>query len=46
MELSKAQSITSWILQLVAAAILFVLSQLHPSLLFRNTTPSGGDMGE
>ncbi len=29
----------------VAAAVLFVLSQLQPSLLLANTTPSGGDMG-
>ena len=29
----------------VAGAILFVFSQLEPHLLFRNTTPSGGDMG-
>ena len=29
----------------VAAAIIFVFSQLQPHLLFRNTTPSGGDMG-
>jgi hypothetical protein len=26
-------------------AVLFVFKQLHPSLLFANTTPSGGDMG-
>jgi len=29
----------------VALAVLFVFSQLQPSLLFSNTTPSGGDMG-
>jgi hypothetical protein len=29
----------------VALAVLFVFSQLQPSLLFANTTPSGGDMG-
>jgi hypothetical protein len=29
----------------VAAAALFVFSQLHPELIFKNTTPAGGDMG-
>src|SRR4051794_7096275 len=29
----------------VAAAVIFVFSQLHPSLIFANTTPAGGDMG-
>ncbi|MGH9300629.1 MAG: hypothetical protein ACRD0E_01980, partial [Acidimicrobiales bacterium] len=29
----------------VGGASLFVLSQLHPSLLLRNTTTAGGDMG-
>ncbi|MDQ4144763.1 MAG: hypothetical protein M3198_13675, partial [Actinomycetota bacterium] len=29
----------------VSAAFLFVFSQLQPSLLLANTTPSGGDMG-
>src|SRR6059058_1290397 len=29
----------------VAAAVLFVFSQLHPSLIFANTTPAGGYMG-
>src|SRR4051794_19170989 len=29
----------------VAAAAIFVFSQLHPSLIFANTTPAGGDMG-
>lgn len=29
----------------VAASVLFVLAHLKPSLLFANTTPSGGDMG-
>src|SRR5919199_1439420 len=32
-------------LGVVAAAALFVFSQLHPSLIFANTTPAGGDMG-
>src|SRR3954447_12510922 len=30
-------------LLVVAACVAFVFVQLHPSLLFRNTTPSGGD---
>jgi hypothetical protein len=29
----------------VTAAVLFVLSQIHPELLVTNTTPAGGDMG-
>ena len=29
----------------VAAAVVFVFAQLQPSLLFANTTPSGGDTG-
>jgi hypothetical protein len=29
----------------VAAAAIFVFSQLHPELIFKNTTPAGGDMG-
>lgn len=29
----------------VGAAALFVFLQLQPSLIFRNTTPAGGDMG-
>jgi hypothetical protein len=29
----------------VGAAMLFVFWQLHPALLFANTTPAGGDMG-
>ncbi len=29
----------------VAAAVIFVFSQLNPSLIFANTTPAGGDMG-
>src|SRR5919204_1890308 len=32
-------------LGVVTAAVLFVFSQLHPSLIFANTTPAGGDMG-
>ena len=30
---------------LVTAAVVFTLTQLHPSLILANTTPSGGDMG-
>lgn len=30
---------------IVAACVGFVLFQLHPSLLFSDTTPAGGDMG-
>ncbi|MFP5317872.1 MAG: 6-pyruvoyl-tetrahydropterin synthase-related protein [Acidimicrobiia bacterium] len=29
----------------VTAAVIFVFSQLQPSLIFANTTPAGGDMG-
>ncbi|PLS75902.1 MAG: hypothetical protein CYG61_05030 [Actinobacteria bacterium] len=29
----------------VGAAVVFILLQLQPSLIFRNTTPAGGDMG-
>jgi hypothetical protein len=29
----------------VAAASLFVFSQIHPELIFKSTTPAGGDMG-
>src|SRR5436190_10831221 len=27
------------------AAVAFTFAQLHPNLLFANTTPAGGDMG-
>ncbi|MGH9224554.1 MAG: hypothetical protein ACRD2W_12435 [Acidimicrobiales bacterium] len=30
---------------IVTAAVIFVFSQLHPELIFANTTPAGGDMG-
>ncbi len=30
---------------IVGGAVLWTLAQLHPSLLFSNTTPTGGDMG-
>lgn len=37
----------SWIISLiiVGGAVLFVFWQLHPSLIFRNTLPTGGDNG-
>lgn len=36
----------SWVtLAVVATCSGFVLAQLHPELLVRNTTPAGGDMG-
>jgi hypothetical protein len=37
----------SWIISLivVGGAVAFVFWQLHPSLLFRNTLPTGGDNG-
>ena len=35
-----------WVtLLVVAASVVFVLSQIHPELLITNTTPAGGDMG-
>ncbi|MFN2505602.1 MAG: 6-pyruvoyl-tetrahydropterin synthase-related protein [Acidimicrobiales bacterium] len=40
--LSPEQFITFGV---VAAAALFVFSQLQPGLIFANTTPAGGDMG-
>src|SRR5215218_2159609 len=30
---------------MVAAAVVFTLSRLHPGLILRNTTPAGGDFG-
>jgi len=37
---------TAWVsLSVTLAACAFVFSQLEPGLLFKNTTPSGGDMG-
>ncbi|MBU3703479.1 MAG: hypothetical protein FGM42_03800 [Ilumatobacteraceae bacterium] len=30
---------------IVGGAMLFLLATLHPSLIFRNNTPTGGDMG-
>lgn len=39
-------SLTAWVTAaVILAATLFVFVELQPSLLFRNTTPSGGDMG-
>jgi hypothetical protein len=36
----------AWItLGVILAATLFIFKELQPHLLFRNTTPSGGDMG-
>ncbi len=36
----------SWITAaIVLAAVAFTFAQLHPSLIFRDTTPTGGDMG-
>ena len=36
----------SWITAaVVLAAVGFTFTQLHPSLIFRDTTPTGGDMG-
>ncbi|HVE94901.1 MAG TPA: hypothetical protein VNB24_08285, partial [Acidimicrobiales bacterium] len=29
----------------VGGSVLFTFAQLHPSLLFADTTPAGGDMG-
>ncbi|MCA1656534.1 MAG: hypothetical protein LC713_02295, partial [Actinobacteria bacterium] len=42
----RRPSIEGWItFGVVAAAVVFVLAQMQPSLLFTNTTPSGGDTG-
>jgi hypothetical protein len=39
-------SLTAWVTgAVILAATVFVFVELQPSLLFRNTTPSGGDMG-
>ncbi|HEV3401758.1 MAG TPA: 6-pyruvoyl-tetrahydropterin synthase-related protein [Acidimicrobiales bacterium] len=43
---SRELSTEAWItLSVVAAAVVFTLVQLQPSLLVADTTPSGGDMG-
>jgi hypothetical protein len=40
------QPVSSWLtLLIVAGASAFIISTLHVDLLFRNTTPTGGDMG-
>jgi len=38
-----AESVLTFLV--VAAAVLFTFTQLHPSLLLANTTPNGGDLG-
>ena len=39
-------SVEGWItFGIVVGAVVFTLAQLHPDLLFSNTTPTGGDMG-
>ncbi len=39
-------SIEGWItFVIVVGSVIFTLAQLHPNLLFSNTTPTGGDMG-
>ncbi len=39
-------SVEGWItFVIVVGAVVFTLAQLHPDLLFSNTTPTGGDMG-
>ena len=39
-------SIEGWItFVIVVGAVVFTLAQLHPDLLFSNSTPTGGDMG-
>ncbi len=39
-------SIEGWItFVIVVGAVVFTFAQLHPDLLFSNTTPTGGDMG-
>jgi len=41
-----AAPLESWITAaVVVGAVVFTFAQLHPSLIFRNTTPTGGDMG-
>lgn len=40
------QPVSSWLtLVVVVAACGYIFSTLHPNLIFRNTTPTGGDMG-
>ena len=41
-----AVTIEGWItFGIVVGAVVFTLAQLHPNLLFSNSTPTGGDMG-
>ena len=41
-----AAPLESWITAaVVLGAVAFTFAQLHPYLIFRNTTPTGGDMG-
>ena len=41
-----AAPLESWItFAVVLGAVAFTFAQLHPQLVFRNTTPTGGDMG-
>ena len=41
-----AAPLESWITAaVVVGAVAFTFAQLHPNLIFRNTTPTGGDMG-
>ena len=41
-----AVTIEGWItFGIVVGAVVFTLAQLHPDLLFSNSTPTGGDMG-
>ena len=43
---SSSVSIEGWItFVIVVGSVVFTLAQLHPNLLFSNTTPTGGDMG-
>jgi hypothetical protein len=43
---SRDVSLAAWItFAVVAAAVLFTFLQLQPSLLFKRTTPAGGDTG-
>ncbi|MBA3266661.1 MAG: hypothetical protein H0T70_00165 [Acidimicrobiia bacterium] len=42
----RHSTVTGWItFGVVAAAVVFTLAQLQPSLLIKNTTPAGGDTG-
>ncbi len=42
----RAVRLDQWItLAVVTVAVVFTVTQLHPSLILRNTTPTGGDTG-